>query len=69
VLLDSLTDAKSPVNHGGRPEVKAALEEGEGRDTRFSRSLNTDMMYLARRARTPDGRDWSSGPPTRCLKR
>ena len=57
VLLDSLTDAESLENHGGRPEVKAALEEGEGRDTRFSRSLNTDMMYLARRARTPDGRE------------
>ncbi len=57
VLLDSLTDAESLENHGRRPEVKAALEEGEGRDVRFSRSVNTNMMYLARRARTPEGND------------
>jgi two-component system phosphate regulon sensor histidine kinase PhoR len=57
VLLDSLTDAESLENHGRRPEVKAAMEEGEGRDVRFSRSVNTNMMYLARRARTPEGRD------------
>jgi two-component system phosphate regulon sensor histidine kinase PhoR len=57
VLLDSLTDAESLENHGRRPEVKAALEDGEGRDVRFSRSINTNMMYLARKARTPDGRD------------
>ena len=56
VLLDSLTDAESLENHGRRPEVKAALEEGEGRDVRFSRSINTNMMYLARMAQTPDGR-------------
>jgi len=57
VLLDSLTDAESLENHGRRPEVKAALEEGEGQDVRFSRSIGTNMMYLARRARTPDGRN------------
>ena len=57
VLLDSLTDAESLENHGRRPEVKAALEEGQGQDIRFSRSIGTNMMYLARRARTPEGKD------------
>lgn len=50
VLGESHEDRTRMDNHSNRPEVRAALAAGEGIAIRFSRTLDTDMMYLAARA-------------------
>jgi len=40
-------------NHATRPEVVAARESGLGESTRFSTTINTDMLYVAVRAQHP----------------
>ncbi len=47
VLGDSEEDAETMENHRHRPEIVKAYEEGMGVSTRFSRTLNTDMLYVA----------------------
>jgi two-component system phosphate regulon sensor histidine kinase PhoR len=50
VLGDSeLTAVELPAvdSHGDRPEVVAAIAEGEGRAVRYSSTLGTAMMYVA----------------------
>jgi len=47
VLADSVRDAESLENHGDRPEIIAACEQGTGTATRYSSSVGQTMMYLA----------------------
>ncbi|RQD76437.1 MAG: HAMP domain-containing histidine kinase [Candidatus Syntrophonatronum acetioxidans] len=47
VLGDSDEDPALMENHINRREIKKALEEGVGVVSRFSKTLDTDMLYLA----------------------
>jgi two-component system phosphate regulon sensor histidine kinase PhoR len=47
VLGDSLEDPTTMENHSTRPEVIQALATGEGTSTRYSATLEEDMMYAA----------------------
>jgi two-component system phosphate regulon sensor histidine kinase PhoR len=47
VVADSKEDLSAMDNHGKRPEVMAALANGMGVSTRFSRTVGEDMMYVA----------------------
>lgn len=47
VLGDSEYNVAMMNNHADRPEVMAALREGEGFSTRFSVTLNRTLAYLA----------------------
>lgn len=48
VIADSYEYADQMDNHSARPEVKKALEFGEiGVSTRYSDTVNADMLYLA----------------------
>ncbi len=47
VVADSQKNPEIMDNHGRRPEVMAALAKGRGVATRYSRTLEEDMMYLA----------------------
>ena len=49
VLFDSKADPSSMGNHASRPEVKEAMESGDGESTRFSNTLTTEMIYSAKR--------------------
>lgn len=42
-------------NHGDRPEVRAAMEAGQGRSGRTSETLHAPMVYLATRLDGPEG--------------
>ena len=53
VLYDSAADTHKMENHMERPEVKEALEKGEGFATRTSYTLAHDMRYYAKK--TGDG--------------
>ena len=47
VLGDSIEDPLTMENHATRPEVKDALASGIGESTRYSTTLNQQMMYVA----------------------
>jgi len=47
VLADSEEDPESMDNHAGRPEILAAQSHGQGTSTRFSKTIDTKMMYFA----------------------
>jgi two-component system phosphate regulon sensor histidine kinase PhoR len=47
VLGDSVQDQATMENHATRPEVEAALATGIGESTRFSTTLQEQMMYVA----------------------
>ena len=47
VLGDSIEDPATMENHATRPEVKDALANGIGESTRYSTTLNEQMMYVA----------------------
>jgi len=47
VLGDSERDATSMENHINRPEIQAAGKKGSGTAIRYSKTLDTDMMYVA----------------------
>lgn len=49
VLGDSDADPAKMENHKGRPEVKAAMENGYGEDIRHSATVGIDMMYAAKK--------------------
>lgn len=49
VLYDTKADAEALENHDDREEVKEALENGEGRSTRYSATFMEKTMYYARR--------------------
>ena len=46
---DSEASPESLDNHGNRPEIAEAFRAGEGVSGRYSRSLNTEMLYYAKR--------------------
>lgn len=47
VLGDSVASAAGLDSHLGRPEIRQAFRGLVGKSIRYSRSLNTDMLYLA----------------------
>lgn len=47
VLGDSIEDPAAMENHAARPEVKDALANGIGESTRYSTTLQEQMMYVA----------------------
>ena len=47
VLADSDRDPKGLDDHSTRPEILAALEDGQGTATRFSKTVGQKMRYLA----------------------
>lgn len=47
VKYDSKTEEDQLDNHGDRPEVQEAIEDGEGYSVRHSDTLNSDMYYYA----------------------
>jgi len=47
VLLDSVVDANEMDNHGKRPEIVAAMENGEGEAIRRSDTLDKSTYYYA----------------------
>lgn len=47
VLGDSREDPAVMDNHRDRPEVRAAMEQGYGENTRYSTTLRQRMMYIA----------------------
>jgi len=47
VLGDSIEDPANMENHAARPEVKDALGSGIGESTRYSTTLQQQMMYVA----------------------
>ncbi len=47
VLADSEADQSQMENHLARPEILMALGGKEGVETRYSKTLNTDMLYVA----------------------
>lgn len=47
VIFDSNADFTAMENHEDRPEIHMALENGEGRDTRRSTTLDKNMFYYA----------------------
>jgi two-component system, OmpR family, phosphate regulon sensor histidine kinase PhoR len=55
VLADSATDAVSMENHRGREEVTAALTQGQGESTRFSRTTGTETLFIAVLIPNPEG--------------
>ncbi len=57
VLSDSQGDPSKMENHLGRPEISAALAQGEGRAVRYSDTLALDLVYLAVRHQQ------AAGPP------
>ncbi|HUU46173.1 MAG TPA: ATP-binding protein [Acidobacteriota bacterium] len=54
VLADSDDDPAQMDNHGSRPEILQARSHGMGLATRFSKTLGTDMMYVALPLRQDD---------------
>jgi two-component system, OmpR family, phosphate regulon sensor histidine kinase PhoR len=54
VLGDSESEPATMGSHSDRPEVRAALRDGWGEDTRFSHTLGRPMKYLAVRVGPPD---------------
>jgi two-component system phosphate regulon sensor histidine kinase PhoR len=52
VIADSEFDGAALAaleNHAGRPEVREAMARGEGVSVRYSRSVESDLLYRARR--------------------
>jgi two-component system phosphate regulon sensor histidine kinase PhoR len=47
VLADSTTSVVNLESHAGREEVIAALSQGHGESTRFSRTTGVEMFYVA----------------------
>ena len=55
VLSDSDKGARTMANHATRPEVVRALAGQVGQSVRYSRTLRTDMVYVAVPVRGPGG--------------
>jgi two-component system phosphate regulon sensor histidine kinase PhoR len=56
VIGDNEADPVSMENHRDRPEIAAALGEGDGSAIRHSATINTDLLYFAHRFQTNDGK-------------
>ncbi len=48
VIADSDADVSTLDNHENRPEISYAFSEGFGTSIRYSRSLNADLLYVAK---------------------
>jgi two-component system phosphate regulon sensor histidine kinase PhoR len=57
VLADSQPDTQTMENRAGRPEIRDALANGDGRSIRHSLTINRDLLYYAVR------QNISGGPP------
>ncbi len=55
VLFDNEADPGTMDNHAGRPEIREALLSGTGINTRYSRSIEADQIYVAKLAADPEG--------------
>jgi two-component system phosphate regulon sensor histidine kinase PhoR len=55
VLADSSSDIGTMESHAQRPEVIQALQQGEGRSTRYSVSVKQALIYYAKRVETSPG--------------
>lgn len=55
VLADSESVTDTMENHAGRPEVQAAMQQGEGRSIRTSVSVKRALLYYAFREYLPGG--------------
>ena len=53
VLFESDADSRNMQNHLDRPEIKSAIENGSGSDTRYSDTIGTEDYYYA--VRLDDG--------------
>jgi two-component system, OmpR family, phosphate regulon sensor histidine kinase PhoR len=53
VLADSQSETSTMESHAGRPEVKDALQKGEGRSIRNSVSVREQLLYYAVREYLP----------------
>lgn len=53
VLYDNTAKAAAMENHGGRPEIQAALASGSGKAHRYSDTLSQETLYFA--IKTDDG--------------
>ncbi len=49
VVADSEADTRQLEVHSNRPEIREALEKGQGMSRRYSTSLDRQMIYLAHR--------------------
>jgi len=47
VLADTGKDPESMENHANRPEIKRAMKGSVGKSIRFSKTIGTEMMYVA----------------------
>jgi len=56
VLADSDKDPAEMENHGDRPEVREAFQNGSGRSVRASETIHSELVYLARRFDAGNGR-------------
>ena len=65
IMLDSSADADRMENHRDRPEVMAAIQNGEGESIRYSDTLRTEMYYYA--IRLKDGNILRVSRPVRGL--
>lgn len=55
VLFDSKANPDSMDNHAGRPEIIKAFRKGWGSSKRYSRSINIDMIYVAKKINLDNG--------------
>lgn len=55
VLKDSDIDPSGLDNHANRPEIREAFAKGSGKSLRYSRSLDTDLLYYAKKIETERG--------------
>ena len=55
VLADTEVELNKLDNHSDRPEIIQASLNGEADSFRSSHSLGTDLLYVARRIKLPDG--------------
>jgi len=56
VFAESRSDAFLLENHRNRPEIQQAINDGEGWSIRFSKTLNTDYIYFAKKINLPDSK-------------
>jgi two-component system phosphate regulon sensor histidine kinase PhoR len=54
VIAESNTDKRTMENHAGRIEVMHAMSEPYGVTVRYSHTLKTDFIYVAKKIKTPN---------------
>ncbi len=56
VLADNWADPSTMENHANRPEILRAAHAAEASETRYSDTVHSDMLYLAKAITLPSGR-------------